>query len=453
LCIRNATVNACSRHRSYFSAYALQHFYLPSPVHSKYINLEVLKRYLPVGGVRIEDDLLITSKGYENLTTAPKGDAMLEIIKQGNSTSIPSSSPRPSLRARISEEEPPRLRAPGISTDQPESILRPIARAATMPAEYRHKSVEFEPFDGPSLFSNFKRSMTTDERIQRWQQDRDSALTSKVLPTTSGQSNTICGSDMQGVKHVYMTSGSHRVLPLHSSYLQNALPTCKKCTILCEALDRLRQNLAMSEQSSPRQEHATVSCGVNSTSEHAARQEGADQAYPEQRKRRSVHQLNPNTRPLPATFPEHDREAPRFQRALDRSSNHTQHLEQDLSALSLQSPHHSQERSSHTSEAQASEHHIKKPYPSRHRQQLDKLVNEQQHAIESQSRLRPGDQARAQQTLLDLRVQRSNNTAPERIGCQFDNELGNGPYPDTLYKEFRATAPKPVVDRPDQMRG
>ena len=61
----------------YFSAYALQHFYLPSPVHSKYINTEVLKRYMPVGGVRIEDDILITSSGYENLTTAPKGDAML----------------------------------------------------------------------------------------------------------------------------------------------------------------------------------------------------------------------------------------------------------------------------------------------------------------------------------------------------------------------------------------
>ena len=62
---------------SYFSAYALNYFYFPSPIHSKYINKEVLARYFPVGGVRIEDDLLITSKGYENLTTAPKGEAML----------------------------------------------------------------------------------------------------------------------------------------------------------------------------------------------------------------------------------------------------------------------------------------------------------------------------------------------------------------------------------------
>lgn len=59
--------------------------YLPSPIHSKYINKEALLRYLPVGGVRIEDDILITSSGYENLTTAPKGEEMLRIIKSQDS--------------------------------------------------------------------------------------------------------------------------------------------------------------------------------------------------------------------------------------------------------------------------------------------------------------------------------------------------------------------------------
>ncbi|KAL2356901.1 putative Xaa-Pro aminopeptidase [Cryomyces antarcticus] len=65
----------------YFSRYALSGFYLRSPVHSKYINKRALGRYLPVGGVRIEDDILITAKGYENLTTAPKGEEMLRIIR------------------------------------------------------------------------------------------------------------------------------------------------------------------------------------------------------------------------------------------------------------------------------------------------------------------------------------------------------------------------------------
>src|SRR5690348_4801865 len=75
----------------YFSVYALQHFYLPSPVHSRYINSEMVAKYLPVGGVRIEDDLLITYKGYENLTTAPKGEAMLKIIRDGKSTGFSAS--------------------------------------------------------------------------------------------------------------------------------------------------------------------------------------------------------------------------------------------------------------------------------------------------------------------------------------------------------------------------
>ncbi len=36
-----------------------------------------------VGGVRIEDDILITRHGYENLTLTPKGKEMLDIIRDG----------------------------------------------------------------------------------------------------------------------------------------------------------------------------------------------------------------------------------------------------------------------------------------------------------------------------------------------------------------------------------
>lgn len=72
-----------NRRLRYFNPYALDNIYLKHPVHSKYINKEVLKRYMPVGGVRIEDDILITEEGYENLTTAPKGEEALRIISGG----------------------------------------------------------------------------------------------------------------------------------------------------------------------------------------------------------------------------------------------------------------------------------------------------------------------------------------------------------------------------------
>ena len=70
----------------YFSRLALTNAH-QQPAVAKFINFEVATAYIPVGGVRIEDDILVTGsssgKGYENLTTAPKGDAMLKIIRHG----------------------------------------------------------------------------------------------------------------------------------------------------------------------------------------------------------------------------------------------------------------------------------------------------------------------------------------------------------------------------------
>ncbi|TVY82263.1 putative Xaa-Pro aminopeptidase, partial [Lachnellula suecica] len=69
----------------YFSRYALQEVYLKDPKYAKYINADLLEKYWAVGGVRIEDDILVTDDGYENLTAAvPKGDEALKIINGEN---------------------------------------------------------------------------------------------------------------------------------------------------------------------------------------------------------------------------------------------------------------------------------------------------------------------------------------------------------------------------------
>ncbi|KAF4550627.1 Xaa-Pro aminopeptidase-like protein [Elsinoe fawcettii] len=65
----------------YFNRYALDNLYLNKPEHARFINTEVLERYMSVGGVRIEDDVLVTAYGYRNLTTAPKGEQALRIIR------------------------------------------------------------------------------------------------------------------------------------------------------------------------------------------------------------------------------------------------------------------------------------------------------------------------------------------------------------------------------------
>lgn len=65
----------------YFSRFALDS--VRNEEVSKFIDMDVAESYIPVGGVRIEDDILVTATGYENLTTAPKGEEMLEIIRRG----------------------------------------------------------------------------------------------------------------------------------------------------------------------------------------------------------------------------------------------------------------------------------------------------------------------------------------------------------------------------------
>ncbi|RFU76856.1 xaa-pro aminopeptidase [Trichoderma arundinaceum] len=64
----------------YFCREYIEGYFLSNPAHAKFIDKDVLEGYYTVGGVRIEDDILVTEDGYENLTAAPKGEEMLAII-------------------------------------------------------------------------------------------------------------------------------------------------------------------------------------------------------------------------------------------------------------------------------------------------------------------------------------------------------------------------------------
>ncbi|KAK0621333.1 putative Xaa-Pro aminopeptidase, partial [Bombardia bombarda] len=64
----------------YFCRDYIKAYFLDNPIHAKYINKKVLEKYYDVGGVRIEDCILVTEDGYENLSTAPKGEEMLKLI-------------------------------------------------------------------------------------------------------------------------------------------------------------------------------------------------------------------------------------------------------------------------------------------------------------------------------------------------------------------------------------
>jgi Xaa-Pro dipeptidase len=60
------------------------HPHLVAPIlDSKYINLEGMKAYQFFGGVRIEDVIVITDNGYENLTTVKSERSWIEGVCSG----------------------------------------------------------------------------------------------------------------------------------------------------------------------------------------------------------------------------------------------------------------------------------------------------------------------------------------------------------------------------------
>ncbi|TEA22278.1 putative Xaa-Pro aminopeptidase PEPP [Colletotrichum sidae] len=67
----------------YFCSFIIEP-YLKDPKHSKFIDTAVLEKYWDVGGVRIEDNILITADGSENLTPTVKDPDELEKIIQAS---------------------------------------------------------------------------------------------------------------------------------------------------------------------------------------------------------------------------------------------------------------------------------------------------------------------------------------------------------------------------------
>lgn len=67
----------------YFSPFLLKDS-LEDPSRSKFIVQDALAKYMPIGGVRIEDDILVTEDGYENFTKVTSDpDEISRIVKAG----------------------------------------------------------------------------------------------------------------------------------------------------------------------------------------------------------------------------------------------------------------------------------------------------------------------------------------------------------------------------------
>lgn len=64
----------------YFCREYLEGYFRRSEKHREFVDWDLLEDYYHVGGVRIEDDILVTRDGYENLTTAPKGADMEALV-------------------------------------------------------------------------------------------------------------------------------------------------------------------------------------------------------------------------------------------------------------------------------------------------------------------------------------------------------------------------------------
>lgn len=187
---------------------------------------------------------------------------MFDIIRGRRSTPI--APQRRTINPTTSATEPPLVRAPGCPLRTTPSGLHSIKRAATMPnqtTETQHVEA-----DRQDHTLHFRRSMTTDERVQHWRQSHQQTPPQRST-TSQKKPNSMCGAFTSDVKHI-MIGDSH-----YNSPQARGLPQCIDCAILAQTLGRLRYNLALSKQSSSKQAHTpqdTISSPAHPlTSPHA----------------------------------------------------------------------------------------------------------------------------------------------------------------------------------------
>ena len=167
---------------------------------------------------------------------------MLEIIRSGNAKwpFISASETSSSRVERKEVAEEPLLRAPGIPKVVSDSRIKPAVRAATLPAERTEtrRSWKFEPVNGPSLFSGFKRSATMEESPPPVvSQPRCSS------PSEEQRNLPICGNPSLDTMHLNMAwnSGSQHKPASTQESPTVVKPKCKDCTVLMQSMNRLRQ--------------------------------------------------------------------------------------------------------------------------------------------------------------------------------------------------------------------
>lgn len=145
---------------------------------------------------------------------------------------------RPTVVPSTGAREPTLFfRAPGVPATA--QVIAPIHRSSTMPCQPALRNVS--GLDSRNHSLGFRRSMTTDERVQYWRQSCQRSSPPQPPSLHRGITMTLCGASSPGSKHMFVGDGGD--VP----HQPQGLPLCTKCAILAQTLGRLRQTLASSE--------------------------------------------------------------------------------------------------------------------------------------------------------------------------------------------------------------